>query len=407
MSERSILIAALSGRALAAAARRAGYTPLVVDAFGDLDTRECAGAYHLMREVTRRGFRARPLIAALQALAGQSRQPPIGLVLGSGFEDTPRLVDTLAKRFALLGNTGSAIARAKAPDTFFPLLDRLAIPHPETRLTPPVDAHGWLSKRVGGSGGAHVLPCQPAKPSRGRYFQRCIDGTPVSLLALANRNGVRIVGFSRQWTAGYGPRPYRYGGAAGPAALDPVLEERLAVAAEAVCAALGLVGLVSFDFLLQGTTGLLLEVNPRPSATLEIFDDAMGSLLSAHIAACQSRDAPLPAPGSDARAAGILYAGDCADDLEAGAAALTIGAVSWPAWTADRPAPGTRIPLGRPIATVLATGESATTAEYNCRRRLDELARMLYGRAADTEHDDNAKIHRPRPERLGESGQAR
>ena len=38
----SVLIAAFSGRTLAQSARRAGYEPLVVDAFGDLDTREAA-----------------------------------------------------------------------------------------------------------------------------------------------------------------------------------------------------------------------------------------------------------------------------------------------------------------------------------------------------------------------------
>jgi predicted ATP-grasp superfamily ATP-dependent carboligase len=401
LSGRSVLIAALSGRALAAAARRAGLTPLVVDAFGDVDTRENAGAYRRLPAATRRGFRAHELCAALEGLAEQSERPPLGLLLGSGFEDTPRLVATLARRFALLGNSGDTIKQAKAPGAFFPLLDRLAIAHPETLLTAPVNAAGWLSKRIGGSGGAHVISCVQARTTRGRYFQRRVDGAPVSILVLAGEREFRIVGFSRQWTVGYGDRPYRYGGAAGPAELHPGVEERLASAAEAVCAELRLAGLVSFDFLLQDDKPLLLEVNPRPGATLDVFDDAKGSLLVAHIAACQGRISPLPDPGATARASGILYA----DDLPAGRAALTIGAVSWPDWTADRPAKGTRIPSGRPVATVTATGETATTAEYNCRRRLDELARMLYGRAADTEHD-NAEIHRPRPQRIGESGQA-
>ncbi|MGA6998581.1 MAG: tetrahydromethanopterin C1 transfer protein, partial [Pseudolabrys sp.] len=36
--DKPVLIAAASGRALAAGARRAGYVPLVVDGFGDQDT---------------------------------------------------------------------------------------------------------------------------------------------------------------------------------------------------------------------------------------------------------------------------------------------------------------------------------------------------------------------------------
>ncbi len=396
MTQDTVLIAALSGRALAASALRAGLTPLVVDAFGDADMRAGAGAHRCLAQATRAGFRARPLLAALHALAGEGKRPPIGLVLGSGFEDTPKLVATLERHVSLLGNGAEAIARAKDPAAFFPLLDALAIPHPETRLAPPQDPHGWLSKRIGGSGGAHVLACPLAKTSRARYFQRRMGGEPVSVLAVAGARSVAIAGFSRQWVVGVEPRPFRYGGAAGPVRLGEAIETRMTAAVEAVCGALGLVGLVSFDFLLENGVPFLLEANPRPSATLDLFDDASGGLFAAHIAACRGHDFTLPAPQGP-RAAAILYA-----DSDA----LTVGTPSWPQWTADRPMPGTSIPRHKPVATVFASGETATAAADNCRRRLDELARMLYGRAADTEHT-NAKIPRPRPERFGASGQAR
>ncbi len=180
MTQDTVLIAALSGRALAASARRAGYLPLVVDAFGDADMQASAGALRCLAHVTRDGFRARPLLAALHSLAGEAPRRPIGLVLGSGFEDTPKLVATLGRHFPLIGNGAEAIARAKDPTCFFPLLDALAIPHPETRPTPPQDPQGWLSKRIGGSGGAHVVACPLARSTRGRYFQRRLQGEPVS-----------------------------------------------------------------------------------------------------------------------------------------------------------------------------------------------------------------------------------
>ncbi len=398
MRPRSVLVAALSGRALAASARRAGFDPVVVDAFGDADTRASAAAYHCLPEATRAGFRGRSLIAALQALAARAEQPPIGLVLGSGFEDTPKLVATLARRFPLLGNTADTIARAKDPTIFFPLLDTLAIPHPETRVSPPVQSGGWLSKRIGGSGGAHVIPCAAARSRRGRYYQRCLSGPPVSVLGVAGRGSLSVAGFSRQWTVGTEPRPYRYGGATGPAPLDPIVKERMTAAADALCGALHLVGLVSFDFLLAGNVPYLLEVNPRPGATLDVFDDQSGSLFAAHVAACRGEPFALaPLPTSGAKAAGILYADR---------GPLISAVPEWPSWTADRPMPGTRIPHHRPVATVLASGETAAAAEHNCRRRLDELALMLYGRATDTERQ-NAKTYRSRPERIGASSQAR
>lgn len=397
MSAPSVLIAALTGRALAASARRAGFAPLVVDAFGDEDTRECAAAFTCLSEATRIGFRARALLAALEALAAKAPQPPVGLVLGSGFEDTPKLVATLSRRFPLIGSGSEAIARAKHPASFFPLLDRLAIPHPETRLDPPRDPAGWLSKRIGASGGAHVLPCAAVKTHRGRYCQRRMEGAPVSLLAVAARGTTHVVGFSRQWTVGGTVRPYRYGGAAGPAALGEAVEERMGAAAAAACRELDLVGLVSFDFLLENGVPYLLEVNPRPGATIDVFDDDIGTLFRAHLAAWQGLPVTL-APPRGARAAGVLYA-----DPDP----LTVGSVSWPTWTADRPAPGTRVPRHRPLATVFAHGIDATAAELNCRRRLDELAHMLYSRAGNRERAHAAEVHRPGTERLGTRGQAR
>jgi predicted ATP-grasp superfamily ATP-dependent carboligase len=172
----------------------------------------------------------------------------------------------------------------------------------------------------------------------------------------------------------------------------------MAAAAEAVCRELALVGLVSCDFLLANGVPFLLEVNPRAGATIDVFDDAKGTLFQAHLAACRGLPVTLPAAPMGARAAAILYAN---------AAPLTVGAMPWPDWSADRPPPGTRIPSHRPIATVFADGSDATVAEQNCRGRLDELAHMLYAQTRNRERTHAAEVHRPGTERLGTSSQAR
>ena len=134
MTGDTVLIAAFSGRALAQSARRAGYEPLVADAFGDLDTRDAAAAFASSTAPCRRAFTTKPLIRALDALALRSASPPIGLVLGSGFEDKPRLVAALAKRFRLLGSDAATHHRLqRSPDLFSRLLDELGIAHPETQ----------------------------------------------------------------------------------------------------------------------------------------------------------------------------------------------------------------------------------------------------------------------------------
>jgi len=74
----SVLIAALTGRSLAQSAQRAGFAPLVVDAFGDEDARASAAAFTQLAEVTRVGFRARPLLAALAEVAEKAPSAPVG-----------------------------------------------------------------------------------------------------------------------------------------------------------------------------------------------------------------------------------------------------------------------------------------------------------------------------------------
>jgi len=378
----TVLIAAFSARALAASARRAGYRPLVVDCFGDLDTEALADASRCLPARVQVGFTARPLMAALESLAADAPSPPIGLVLGSGFECNPRLVAKLADRFTLIGNDAETIRRAKDPRQLFGALDELGIPHPQTELNAPAACEDWLMKRIGGSGGLHIHRC-PAKPRPDprRYFQRQIAGEPISLLGLVSETSAAFAA-SRQWTSPFPRRPFRYGGAAGSLPLEADLEARLIEMSLAVTDALKLKGLVSLDYLVDDGTPSLLEVNPRPGATLDVFDDAAGTLFKAHVAASQGGD-PAALVASDwhppvARAAAFLYADR---------GPLTIGTVDWPDWALDRPRPGSLIGAGQPLATVLAEGDDIDAVQAVCAERLGRLETLLY----DTSNEQGAR----------------
>jgi predicted ATP-grasp superfamily ATP-dependent carboligase len=372
-SQPAVLIAAFSGRALAQSARRAGFTPLVVDCFGDQDTREAAHDLICLPARVQIGFLKRPLIAALERLAAAAPSPPVGLVLGGGFECNPRLVAALGERFPLVGNRAETVRRVKDPAEFFGTLARLGIRHPETRLSPPDDPQGWLMKRIGGSGGLHIHPCPATfEPDPRRYFQREERGDAISVLAVASRRGTAVA-LSRQWSSPRRRRPYRYGGASTGMPVDAELETRLVDTALTVIEAFELVGLVSLDFVLHGGEALLLEVNPRPGATLDILDDASGSLFAAHVAATRGDNpaALLKGRWQPPRAAAAAY-------LYADQGALTVPAMAWPDWSADRPAAGTEIARGQPLATVTATALTSREAENLCRERLSALAQLVY-----------------------------
>lgn len=369
----TVLIAAFSGRALAASARRAGFHPFVVDCFGDEDTRAAAAATRCLPARVQTGFKSKPLIEALEQLAAEARPPPIGLVLGSGLECNPRLVARLAERFRLIGNSPDVIRRTKDPRTFFAALDRLRIAHPETRLEPPASPTGWLMKRIGGSGGLHIVECPPSpRQDPRRYFQRRIPGEAMSVLGVIAKRGSAFA-VSRQWTSPRPRRPYRYGGAAGAVGLEAALQAGVLQACLSLSQELGLVGLVSFDLLVAGGEASLLEANPRPGATLDVFDDARGSLFRAHVEACRGHDGASLLKSDwrppAARAVAFLYADR---------GRLEIEDMPWPDWAADRPRAGSRIDRHQPVATVLADGATAGEAEHLCRNRLGLLDNMLY-----------------------------
>lgn len=369
----SVLIAAFSGRALAQSARRAGYLPLVVDCFGDSDTRAAAHDLVCLPARVQIGFIKHPLIAALERLAANAPSPPIGLVLGGGFECNPKLVAALADCFPLIGNSAETIRRVKDPTEFFGTLARLGIRHPETRLTPPDTPAGWLMKRIGGSGGLHIHPCPATvEPDPRRYFQREHPGDAISVLAIASPRGTAVA-LSRQWASPRKRRPYRYGGAVSGVHIDDDLEARLIDTSLMVLSKFDLKGLVSFDFVVHDSEPLLLEVNPRPGATLDIFDDATGSLFTAHVAACANENPALLLKDRwhPPRAAAAAY-------LYADQGSLSVPALDWPDWAADCPQPGTEIARGQPLATVLATGLTAEDAENLCRERLSALAELVY-----------------------------
>lgn len=376
MTQQAVLIAAFSGRALAASARRAGYAPLVVDCFGDADLASFAEHSICLPARVQVGFKTKPLLAALASLQADASSKPIGLVLGAGFECAPRLIARLAERFPLLGNDAARVARAKDPEHLTKALEALGVRHPETSTAPPANPDGWLMKRIGGSGGLHIVPCpDDVRPDKRRYFQRHLEnGAAVSVTVIAGKESAAFA-LSRQWCQPLKRRPFRYGGAVSAISVCEETEQTLVSHAYRVAEHLELEGLVSVDFLLHDGTPYVLEVNPRPGAALEVLDDEQGSLFEAHVRcftegdpAAYLKDNWRPAT---ARAQAYLYA----DEGD-----ITIGGFDWPDWTADRPQPGSHIRRRQPLATVLAEGTSDKAAEQLCRQRLATLNAMLYDR---------------------------
>lgn len=342
-----LLIAAVTGRALAESAIRGGYQPIVLDYFGDADTRAVASETRVVVSSRQLRFHRRRLLAAAAEFPG------VPLVYGSGFEGRVDLLAQLGEGRPVLGNTPDVMTRVRDPRVFFPLLDELALPHPAVTFETPADLVGWLLKEGGGAGGTRVrLATRPATRAR-QYYQRLEPGIPMSALFLADGHSALLLGINEQWTAPQPGLPFLYGGAVSRILLPSEIERAIAEALSVLTRATGLRGLNGLDFLLHDDRWSILEINPRPTATMELYDaDAPRGLVAAHIAASKGH-LPAPLASGPSRASMVVHA---LQDW------TVPGSFRFPVWCKDLPADGMRIRQGEPVCTVHAEAESPRMA---------------------------------------------
>jgi uncharacterized protein len=367
----AIIVIGYSARSLASSARRAGFTPLAIDVFGDDDMRDMSFASVKLDGGLAEGLTLDKVVGAVETLI--SAHDPVGLVYGAGFEHQPNAIAAIARKIRVFGNDDETLKRAKDPLALAQVCEANGVRHPAIALETPDDAELWLMKRRGGAGGAHIAMAEAGnRASPECYFQRRVAGESISALFLASERKAEIIGLSLQWTAPTPETPFRYGGAVGPVDIDRALTEEIGRSVAAIASELDLVGLNSADFLVSTDAVWLIEINPRPGATLDVFESNEAPLFARHVAACEGR--PMPASSSFAiRAAETVYA---PHEL-----AMCEG-LNWPDWAVDRSPAGTRFSAGDPLCTVLASGATVDVA----RAGASERARSIIALVQEAEH---------------------
>jgi uncharacterized protein len=374
-----LLIVGASGRAAAESAGRAGFMPLVVDAFGDDDTRRAAVCQIDVAYPT-------------NLIAGSEQFPPADWIYVGGLENSPAIVDRLSSRRQLLGVGGPALGRVRDPGALRAELDVEGLRFPEIRTESaglPTDGT-WLlkSRRSAGGLGISVFSANAGHHIDGnRYFERRIEGLSCGATFLGNGREARLVGVIEQFVADSDPRrPFLFGGALGPIDLSDALRARLSNLGRQTASQFGLSGLFGIDFILKGDEIWMLEVNPRYTASVELLEHALDlRLIGDHVRAC--REGTLPADGFAtarscvARKFGkrVVYAGPTRGTVapEFTAALWEIrGEGALPA-VADIPTPGSSIEAFMPLATVLADGADAAQVTDELNRLATEMGRLF------------------------------
>lgn len=371
MAGPALAVAGLSVRMVAEAAAHEGFDVIAMDVFGDADTQRASVQWQRIGPPGGLHIEPARVLASLEALA--ARGDVLGWVAGGGFEGLPDLLEQGAAVLPLLGTPPAAVRCLRDPATFFGFLERRGIAYPEVRWSHPAE-EGWLLKDSRGSGGWHIRRMtahdHPVLPAH-HYAQREMAGVPMSVTFVANGREARVLGFNELIVRGLAGRPCVYCGVVGPVPVPAGVAAGIGEALQALVAEFSLCGLGSLDFMRDGESWGVLEVNPRPSASLFIYAGHTDpGLMHAHVGACLRGELPslVPQPTRPQPVSGneIVFA---RRPLVLGAAAVDRLA-AWPQ-VHDVAAAPTAFEAGEPVCSVGACGDDAR----DVRQRL-EAARL-------------------------------
>jgi uncharacterized protein len=370
----------MSGRALAHSAAKSRDCIAVLDAFGDRDTRDVANVVCVAANDAL-AIDSERLIAAL---AAEARIAHLDIVLGSGFEQAPELAARCPGYGRLYANDPWVVAALKDPLLGLSLLHATGWDVPHTQWQHPIDAHGWLTKEVGGTGGVHIRRAAEGTADPPAYFQRELGGEPLSVTFIADGERAYVLGINRLLVETVGAAPFCYAGAMAGIELAAEARARMQARLDQLVRITALRGLAGIDFLRDGERLVALEINPRPTATFELYDDDFPEgLVHWHLASFERAipevAAHLTRQPRACRGLRIIYA-NRALNVPRGA--------SFPPWCRDLPCAENTIQCGMPVLSIFA--EALNVAELA--REMDARSQAVRALLASWVAPDAAAI---------------
>ncbi|MFM7243619.1 MAG: ATP-grasp domain-containing protein [Planctomycetaceae bacterium] len=366
------IVVGASARAFAESAARVGWLVHAVDLFNDTDLREAAVES------------ARVADYPLGLPAVVARFPVATVVCTGALENHPDVVEALGRNRPLAGCDADTIRAVRDPTQLAAVVRAAGFEFPETHTAAtgvPTDGSYLVKPRAsaGGHGIAVWRGTRPDDVRRDLLWQRRIAGRPWSAAWIACRGEAVLVGASRPLRGGaWCCRRFSYCGSI-QVPLHAIPDDRrrsLESLGVALTRSFGLVGAFGCDMIATATGPVhVLEVNPRPTASMELIERATGwSVAAAHLGAttvARAADPPGPAVGIWGKA--IVFTPeaprrDAAARIAAAARAWT--AVDGLPAIADVPAADEPLAPSAPLVTVFACGTTASGVAAELRKRV-------------------------------------
>lgn len=351
---------------MAESAHRAGYAVVTIDGFADLDTVAVSSECWCLPLVEGE-FDSHKFLTCLTKV--RARYPVAAVIAGAGSE---ACIDAIAMvpGWCLLGNSATSVQQVCAPTSFFAALDRLSIPYPARETSPPsIGSAKWLYKTPFRCGGMGVQKNATELGADG-YWQRELDGLPISAICLSQAGRAQLIGINRQYTIAMGSHlPYVYSGALANYEIGQLIYDKLVVYINKLINYFQLTGLCSVDMLIHDDELYVLEINPRVSATYELYQrlQPQVNLIDAHISVCEGASLPPLAFDDGQCAYAIVYADD----------RYVVPAMDWPKWCSDRPERGRILNRCDPICTAWALSGEGEDLYNRARQKGQQILSLI------------------------------
>jgi predicted ATP-grasp superfamily ATP-dependent carboligase len=306
-------------------------------------------------------------------------------------ENYPEIIAEISAHRPLWGNPDEVVRAVRDPSQVHSVLTQAELDVPEVRSSaePPAPNGRWLLKPINDAAGRGICVWnQAAQSSRTLkepcYFQRFQSGTPLSALFLSMQDNTELIGISRQLIgeSWLGASPFGYCGSIGPIESTEKLKRNARRIGKVLETEFRLQGLFGVDLVFDGKRVWPVEINPRYTASVELFELAGEiSLLAWHAKACAEIETESACPKTAAepmfcrkdlhttpRIVGkaILYANQ--NFIAPNLLELSQNHSPEPLpLLADIPTAGSEIMSKQPICTVFATAES----EEECYKNLN------------------------------------
>jgi len=373
----NLLITGASTRAAAYSALRAGLTPMCVDFYADRDLRAVARCERIPLD--------QPIPAMVTSfVAAATRAVPSAWIYTGPFENYPDQVDDVGTVHRLWGNPGSVLRPARDPFRLSDRLNQAGLASPDIRTDPrglPRDG-SWLVKPMasGGGLGIDIWTTRTQPSSNHVYYQRRVPGRSYSAIYLGSHGRASMIGVSRQFH-GVDGESFVYRGSVGPIRISAPLENQLVAIGDRIAADFGLVGIFGVDFVSHEGRAWVLELNPRYTASVEIFELAVGSsLLLEHRRVCDSEQPEqLGRPLRGPRVVGkwIVYATRRLIFPELPIRTPNVDQLYEIPEVADVPDAGLVIDRGQPVLTVFGSGADSRQCLVSLRTNVNQWRRRL------------------------------